>query len=79
MTTLREFWESYHREVIPPTAPDVQVIECRRAFMAGAQAMLLLSQEISVNAVDLDEGAAGLDALEEELNQFCRDVLAGRA
>jgi len=38
--TIADFWTSYRRDVVPADAPPVQLIECRRAFYAGAAAML---------------------------------------
>ena len=35
-TPLKDHWESYLNEVLPKNAPEVQKVECRRAFYAGA-------------------------------------------
>ncbi len=37
---IRESWNSYRREVIPADAPQVQIVESRKAFFAGAVALL---------------------------------------
>lgn len=37
---IQEKFDSYRREVIPQDAPLVQVVECRRSFYAGAQALM---------------------------------------
>ena len=37
--TAAELWESYETEVLPKDAPDVQRVECKRAFYAGAFAV----------------------------------------
>jgi hypothetical protein len=34
--SVRKEWESYRRSVLPATAPEIQITECRRAFYAGA-------------------------------------------
>jgi hypothetical protein len=38
--TIADFWASYRRSVVPRDASPVQVQECRRAFYAGATALL---------------------------------------
>lgn len=69
-------WRSYRAEVLPAGAPTVQVIECRRAFYAGAQA---LRAEFLATSDDSRTQEAELLAIEEELDQFGRDVKAGVA
>lgn len=36
MKLIEDAWLSYLRQVLPENAPEVQVIECRRAFYGGA-------------------------------------------
>ena len=59
----------------PELLPDVQFMECRRAFFAGAWAVLqsLRAEEISYERMLLER------ELVEECDQFKRDVLAGKA
>lgn len=38
-TPLKDHWESYLNEVLPKNAPEIQKVECRRAFYAGALAI----------------------------------------
>lgn len=33
-------YEVYRRNVMPPDAPAIQVLECKRAFFAGARSLL---------------------------------------
>jgi hypothetical protein len=73
-------WRSYAERVIPAGAPDVQRIECRRAFYAGARAYLTAMLKF----LDPGEEPTGadialLDGVSQELNQFVRDVEEGRA
>lgn len=77
---LQEAWLSYAREVLPHDAPFVQVIECRRAFYAGARALQAavngaISGGPNVTAADVDV----MQSLHEELEGFNADVKAGRA
>lgn len=64
---IHEKWDSYRREVLPSTAPQVQIVECRRAFYAGAAALL------SLQLHDLEggeEGWAMMDGIQRELAEF---------
>lgn len=70
---LQESFDSYRREVIPADAPFVQVVECRRAFMAGCQAM----RNILANAPDEEKAQMRFcDEIEEELKDFVRREVA---
>jgi hypothetical protein len=73
-------WRDFRLKVIPLDAPQVQVQESRRAFYAGANALLvgiigMLDPGDDVTTKDL----AGMDALAAELEQFARDILEGHA
>jgi hypothetical protein len=73
-------WREYRTKVIPLNASAIQAKESRRAFYAGANAMLvsilgMLDPGNEVTANDL----AGMDALQAELEHFAREILAGRA
>jgi hypothetical protein len=61
-------WESYRKNVIPPGAPEVQVTECRRAFLAGAAAFFNEIQNVLSPSTDVtDADVAQLDGLVQEL------------
>ncbi len=72
-------WDSYRRDVVPVNAPDIQVRESKRAFYAGAQALMTVCKAISTERVSVEEGARILDQAERELLQFKEEVLEGRA
>jgi hypothetical protein len=38
--TIDVEWRNYRNRVIPKSAPEIQILESRRAFYAGASAML---------------------------------------
>lgn len=72
-----ELWNSYRREVIPAEAPDVQVIECRRAFYAGAKG-LLRAIEACLDPTSPDEtpgDMAQMQAISDELDRFAGDTV----
>ena len=73
-------WESYTREVMPRNASTVQRWETRRAFYAGCQ-MLLAAIIGNLTPGPEPETADELllDDIDEELQQFARDVKEGRA
>lgn len=73
-------WRSYRTRVIPLTAPAIQATECRRAFYAGAQALLHVI--LAVLEPGLEPTAADLRAMDEiaaELTAFSEQVRRGQA
>lgn len=80
MKRLEAAWMLYRAAVIPADANKVQVRESRRAFFAGAQALLheqvdLLGPDAEVTETDLRK----MDELHSELQQFAADVQGGMA
>jgi hypothetical protein len=81
MKRIEEQWLSYLAEVIPADAGETQVQESRRAFYAGARALLMLQVRL-FDRLDHEPTAADLKMMDEinaELEQFNVDVLAGFA
>lgn len=73
-------WSSYLVTVMSPQAPPIQVRETKRAFYAGAQhflmsVMRIMDPEAEPTAADL----ARLEAMDQELQAFAREVADGRA
>lgn len=73
-------WKSYRERVMPPQVPDVQLVETRRAFYAGASAVLALCHDTigDPNASE-EEGVAILSGMHEECKQFAQRVEQGEA
>ena len=67
---VAEAWLSYRGQVIPSDASATQLLECRRAFYAGATGLLtaILSADGNITR-----------SVEEELFEFVRNVRSGRA
>jgi len=66
--TIEQIWHSYLEQVVPKNATESQVIETKRAFYAGVQAMLAIMTKIG----DLPPGK-GMEALQnidKELTAF---------
>jgi hypothetical protein len=78
MRTVQEEWERYALSCIPPEAPEIQFRECRRAFFAGASALMNRVIEIGNDPISEEEGCRILSAIEAECRQFCVDVAEGR-
>ncbi len=77
-TEISRAWLTYQSQVIPKTAPNIQVIECRRSFYAGCQAALNLAYSAAKIMTTESEVDEFLTMLDRELQQFRNDVLAGR-
>lgn len=79
---VRALWDSYERAVVPKEAGLEQRTECRRAFYAGAGAVFAAIASIIVDPTTEEVTVGDLLAMErihEELDQFARDVQAGKA
>lgn len=77
---LETAWRSYREDVLPNDAPSNQQIECRRAFYAGAQSLFeAIMMNLGPGEEPTEAEIAMMDEVHEELQQFARDVLAGKA
>ena len=72
-------FETFKADVIPAAAPPVQVQEMRRAFYAGAHAMMTVLNVVTTDGVSDEEGEAILEDADQELRRFAKDVLEGKA
>jgi hypothetical protein len=68
---IGEYWASYLADVMPAAAGELQREECKRAFYAGAQAMLS-AVFAATDPIDEDECQARIAALERELLDYMR-------
>lgn len=76
---LEMTWRTYVERVVPKGAPPVQIQESRRAFYAGAQGLLsLIMGHLDPDENPTDADLKFMDGLHEELQQFMRDVVAGK-
>jgi hypothetical protein len=76
-TTVEGIWLLYQVSAIPRAAGDVQVSECRRAFYAGAAALLELVVRSWNPEVPDVVGELMIEQLRVELAHFARDLQAG--
>ena len=77
---MAEQWDSYELRVIPPAAGGAQRVETRRAFYAGAQALMgIVMNSLSPESEPTDEDVAVMEDLDAELREFVANVKAGKA
>ena len=76
---LDEGWKEYRENVISPDAHVTQLIECKRAFYAGARTLLtdILSM-LDPGEEPTEDDLLMMDDIEAELEQFSIDVLHGK-
>lgn len=68
-------WASFRVLVIPANAPQIQIDECRMAFMAGAQhlfgsIMNILDPDLEPSVADMKK----MGLIDEELKAFGREI-----
>ncbi len=80
---IAELWGSYKREVLPRNAPDVQVVECRRAFYAGCQGLLgTIMRELTDGPDEQEPDLKMMQDIDRELKEFavrCGTAAEGKA
>jgi hypothetical protein len=77
---MAEQWDHFSRAVFKPGTPDIQRWEMRRAFYAGAEAILFrVIQAFAPESEPTEEDLAVMSDLYEELQEFGKAVKAGRA
>lgn len=77
MNHIDDRWKTYRLKVIPLDAPELQSVECRRAFYAGAGAVLdMLLRSTAQGQVQAVREVQGLQA---EVERFRADVRADKA
>lgn len=75
LRTVAQMWDLYRSYVVPHDAPPVQVSECRRAFYAGCQSVLMDGLlGIGDDTISEEQGIGHLEALFKECEQFAKDV-----
>ncbi len=78
ITLLDHQWRSFQDEVIPLAAPELQREEMRRAFYAGAQAVLHTVNDAFAEGLPAEEVGKVLPAIGVEIDRFAAVVAARR-
>jgi hypothetical protein len=71
-TPLQALWVSYKKEVLPPSAPEVQVNECKQAFFAGIKGLWdFIGTNISRNpGGPTDDDCRKVEIINNELEDY---------
>jgi len=78
--TIRDAWSGYRTIVLRGDSPPVQIRETRRAFYAGAQALLaIVLGNLTTGETPTDADFQLLENLHTELLTFGGEVKEGRA
>jgi len=74
MKSVKGEWEDYRRNVIPADAPEVQLVECRRAFYAGAVSLMrTVMTAIGPEAEPTDEDVWRMQEIMDELRSYMKE------
>jgi hypothetical protein len=70
MKTIADIWASYRDQVLPHDAPQAQLVECKRAFYAGAAAIMTALWDAADEELSDEQGASYLEDRMQELQEF---------
>ncbi|MCB1865790.1 MAG: hypothetical protein KDG50_10190 [Chromatiales bacterium] len=79
MNTIQSKWDDFRIRAIHPKAGDNQLIEIRRAFFAGAAAIMGIHKDLAERNVSDQAACAVVAGLCDELNAFAAQVGRHRA
>jgi hypothetical protein len=79
MEIVKDAWESFERRVVADDAPPIQRQEMRRAFYAGAWAVLITCETISAPDISQEQAVAILASCRKECERFVALMNMGRA
>lgn len=75
---IADLWATYAERVLPADAGEIQTIETKRAFYAGAHGLFELS--VHHNATETEDDAiAWMDAVQHDAEKFAEEVKEGKA
>lgn len=78
--TLADEWAEFSRAVMPKDAPEMQRVEMRRAWYAGAAAMFgLMTGGLDADHEPTDLDVAYVESLAQEIEAFSREIARGKA
>lgn len=79
MKPLPQHFDEYRLLVIPAGASQAQVRALKRAFYAGAGAVLVNLHDMAGDDVPDDAGVDAMVSMTRDVAVFCQDVQASRA
>lgn len=77
MSLVKEIWDQYEKEVLPSGAGNVQRLETKRAFYAGAASMFNLLCKIDEYSDCTMNSMQGIRAVLTEIEDFVKSVKGG--
>lgn len=77
MNDIEQKWKDYRFAVVPLDAPEVQTIESKRAYYAGAAAVIKMA--LHFTGQTQAEAQRNMQKLRQECERFQAEVVAGRA
>lgn len=79
MKTVQQEWESFAKAIFRgQEISEIQFTETKKAFFAGATAMLSMVQSVGDDGVTDEDGVAYLDALHDEILAFMQNFVDAR-
>lgn len=72
-------WDTYAKRVIPNDASEIQCIECKRAFMAGAYAFLTECEKSTPGIGGTNTEDVVVNSMDREILEFLNDVKNGKS
>lgn len=80
---IEQMWDGFAKMVVPASAPEVQRVEMRKAFYAGASALFtLMVKSMSDGPDEMPEDMALMENIQSEIDEFRaeldREVIARR-
>lgn len=77
--TIESQWKSFSAKVLGgQLISKTQYNEMRRAFYAGASAVLAINWEIGDDSVTEEEGMQWIGNMTQEVTEFCEGVKSGK-
>lgn len=76
MNTVISGWEKFEKLILEPiNASDIQRLEMKKAFFAGAAEAMSILMVVSNKQTSEEAGAAIIEGIVQEIESFANDVL----
>lgn len=76
---LNNEWDTFREQVLSPDAPEVQLVEMRRAFFGGAAALFgVMMTRLDPGEEPTEADMAQMQAIDDEIRDFVSRVGSGR-
>jgi hypothetical protein len=76
---LNTAWDTYAKCVIPSDASEIQHIECKRTFMAGAYAFITELKKSTPGICGTNTEDVVWNGMDREIKEFLNDVKNGKS